>query len=404
MTSAGGNAWCSFVSANPSESATPAGYVRISNMFLRSIRANDFRNLEGDIQWRKGINVIHGNNGQGKTNWLEAIHLLAHAKSFRTRHLHEAIAFGKSAASVQGQVCQGNEIERDLRVDINANSRLTFINNKREPLAYYAAQLHAVWFTADELEVVRGGPEARRSFIDRGAISLHPSYAQTLSSYSKVIKQKKRLLQQAGEGRLKFEEVAELLEPWNEQLAGLSAQIHRSRTAYVELLNDALEHGLFGDTLSIRYVSSLEGKGDLNDYEDLIAQRLKLRKQAEVFAGSCLIGAHRDDLSVLFGDRNLRSFGSSGQQRSALITLDLAAISVYHSQYQDYPIFLIDDVDAELDGIRIERLLEYLDGRTQTFVTTSKKNHFERFNQRAHFYEVSAGQAREDAALRAAIG
>jgi DNA replication and repair protein RecF len=270
-------------------------------------------------------------------------------------------------------------------------------------LAHYAAQLHAVWFTADELEVVRGGPEARRSFIDRGAISLHPSYAQTLGSYGKVLKQKKRLLLQAGEGRLPFEELAPLLEPWNEQLIGLSAQIHRSRTAYVDLLNDALEHSLFGDTLSIRYVSSLEGKGDLSDYEDLIAQRLQIRMPAEVFAGACLIGPHRDDLSVLFGDRNLRSFGSSGQQRSALITLDLAAISVYHSQHQDYPIFLIDDVDAELDGIRIERLLEYLDGRTQTFVTTSKKNHFERFSQRAHFYEVSAGQARDETVLNAAI-
>ena len=211
-------------------------------MFLRSIRAHDFRNLEGEIHWGKGINVIYGNNGQGKTNWLEAIHLLAHAKSFRTRHLHEAIAFSKAAASVQGQVCQGNEIERDLQVDIKANTRQTFVNRKREPLAHYAAQLHAVWFTADELEVVRGGPDARRSFIDRGAISLHPSYAQALSSYTKVIKQKKSLLQQASEGRLRFEEVAQLLEPWNEQLISLSAQIYRSRTAYVDLLNEALEH------------------------------------------------------------------------------------------------------------------------------------------------------------------
>lgn len=373
-------------------------------MFLRSIRAHDFRNLEGEIQWGQGINVIYGNNGQGKTNWLEAMHLLAHAKSFRTRHLHEAITFGKSAASVSGQVAQGNEIERELQVDIRANTRQTFVNRKREPLTHYAAQLHAVWFTADELEVVRGGPEARRSFIDRGAISLHPSYAQALGSYGKVIRQKKSLLRQAGEGRLKFAEVIELLEPWNQQLVSLSAQIHRSRTEYVDLLNDALEHSLFGDKLSIRYVSSLEDKGDLNNYEELIAQRLQIRMQAEVFAGACLIGPHRDDLSVLFGDRNLRSFGSSGQQRSALITLDLAAISVYHSQHQDYPIFLIDDVDAELDGIRIERLLEYLDGRTQTFVTTSKKNHFERFNQRARFYEVSAGQVREDIVLRAAIG
>ncbi len=372
-------------------------------MFLRSIRAHDFRNLAGEIHWGDGINVIYGNNGQGKTNWLEAIHLLAHAKSFRTRQLHEAIAFSKTSASVQGRVAQGRDIERDLQVDLRANTRQTFVNGKREPLAHFAAQLHAVWFTADELEVVRGGPEARRSFIDRGAISLHPAYAQELSSYNKVIKQKKKLLQQAGEGGLRFEEAAELLGPWNEQLVTLSARIHRSRTAYVELLNEALEHSLFGDTLSIRYLSSLESKGDLNNYKDLIAQRLQIRMQAEVFAGACLIGPHRDDLSVLFADRNLRSFGSSGQQRSALITLDLAAISVYHSQHQDYPIFLIDDVDAELDGIRIERLLEYLDGRTQTFVTTSKKNHFERFNQRANFYEINAGVARDETALNAAV-
>src|SRR5207253_4912703 len=102
--------------------------------------------------------------------------------------------------------CQGNEIERELQIDIRGNARQTFVNHKRESLAHYAAQLHAVWFTADELEVVRGGPEARRSFIDRGAISLHPSYAQALSSYSKVIKQKKSLLHQAAEGRLKFAE------------------------------------------------------------------------------------------------------------------------------------------------------------------------------------------------------
>jgi DNA replication and repair protein RecF len=372
-------------------------------MFLRSIRALDFRNLAGEIHWGNGINVIYGNNGQGKTNWLEAIHLLAHAKSFRTRQLNEAIAFSKTSASVQGRVAQGIDLERDLQVDIRANTKQTFVNGKREALAHFAAQLHAVWFTADELEVVRGGPEARRSFIDRGAISLHPAYAQELSSYNKVIKQKKKLLQQAGEGALRFEEAAELLGPWNEQLVSLSARIHRSRTAYVELLNEALEHSLFGDTLSIRYVSSLEGKGDLNNYEDLIAHRLQIRMQAEMFAGACLIGPHRDDLSVLFADRNLRSFGSSGQQRSALITLDLAAISVYHSQHQDYPIFLIDDVDAELDGIRIERLLEYLDGRTQTFVTTSKKNHFERFNQRANFYEINAGVARDETALNAAV-
>ena len=362
-------------------------------MFLKSIEIERFRNLTGKIDWSSGINVLYGNNAQGKTNWLESIQVLAHARSFRTHHLHEAVAFGESMASVAGVVHRGDAIDRELRVAIQGNTKQTFVNRKREPLGRYLAQLHAVWFTFDELEVVRGGPEARRSFLDRGVIALHPSYAQTLADYNKVIKQKKRLLSQAAEGEIRPDQLREFIEPWNQQLVTLSARIHGARNEYVDLLAEALAHRLFGDALSIRYVSSLENKGDLSNYEQLITDRLRLRLETEMFAGACLIGPHRDDLDILFRGRVLRSFGSAGQQRSALITLDLAAISVYHSKHQDYPIFLIDDVDAELDGSRIERLLEYLDGRTQTFVTTSKRSHFERFIQRANFYEVCGGTA-----------
>ncbi len=361
-------------------------------MFLRSIEVENFRNLSGKVDWASGINILYGNNGQGKTNWLEAIQILAHGKSFRTPHIHETVAFGQTSAFVRAVAHRGDAIDRDLQVSIQGKTKQTFINGKREPMGRFLAQLHAVWFTADELEVVRGGPEARRNFLDRGVLALHPPYVQTLNDYHKVIKQKKRLLLQANDGTISFEALADLIEPWNQQLISLSAQMHRARVRYVELLQEALEHSLFGDALSIRYLSSLESKGDLTNYESLIGDRLRLRLQAEVFAGACLIGPHRDDLEILFRDRNLRSFGSSGQQRSALITLDLAAISVYYSKVKEYPIFLIDDVDAELDGSRIERLLEYLDGRTQTFVTTSKRSHFERFHQRANFYEVCAGR------------
>lgn len=372
-------------------------------MYLQSIEVDHFRNLTGKIDWSSGLNVLYGNNGQGKTNWLEAIQILAHARSFRARHIHEAIAFGESTAVISGLVHRGDAIDRELRVAIQRNTKQTFVNSKREPLARYLAQLHAVWFTSDELEVVRGGPEARRNFLDRGVISLHAPYAQTLADFNKVLKQKKSLLVQAADGQIRFEELREYVAPWNQQLISLSAQIHRARNRYVELLRDALEHSLFGDALSIRYASTLESKGDLSNYEQLLSDRLQLRLEAEMFAGGCLIGPHRDDLDILFRDRNLRSFGSAGQQRSALITLDLAVISVYHSKHHDYPIFLIDDVDAELDGSRIERLLEYLDGRTQTFVTTSKRNYFERFNQRAKFYEVRDGRATEETVFNAPL-
>jgi DNA replication and repair protein RecF len=365
-------------------------------VFLQSIAVNCFRNLTGQINCTKGINVLYGNNGQGKTNWLESIQILANARSFRTRHLHETVTFGESVASIQGIVHRGDAIDRELRVAIQRNTRQTFINGKREVLARYLAQLHAVSFTSDELEVVRGGPEPRRTFLDRGVVGLHPPHTQTLSDYSKVLKQKKRLLAQAAEGQIRLDQLREFIEPWNAQLISLGALVHRARVEYVELLQEALEHTLFGDALSIRYVSSLETKGDLSNYEELIADRLRLRLEAEMYAGACLIGPHRDDFEIRFRGQNLRSFGSAGQQRSALITLDLAAISVYHSRHQNYPIFLIDDVDAELDGSRIERLLEYLDGRTQTFVTTSKRSYFERFNQRANFHEVRDGKATEE--------
>ena len=372
-------------------------------MFLQSIEVDRFRNLSGEINFSSGTNVLFGNNGQGKTNWLEAIQLLAHVRSFRTSRIHEAVAFGESLASVQGVVHRGDSIDRQLRVAIQRNSKQTFINGKREPVARYLAQLHAVWFTADELEVVRGGPEARRSFLDRGVIALHPPYAQTISDYNRVIKQKKRLLEQSGDGRIRLDELSGLVQPWNQQLISLATEVHRARLRYIDLLKEALEHSLFGDALSVRYISSLEGKGDLANYQQLIADRLRLRLEAEMFAGACLIGPHRDDFELRFRDRNLRSFGSSGQQRSALITLDLAAISVYYSKVKEYPIFLIDDVDAELDGIRIERLLEYLHGRTQTFVTTSKRNYFERFNQRANFHEVREGIATEETPFTATL-
>jgi DNA replication and repair protein RecF len=370
-------------------------------MFLRSIEANQFRNSNGAITWGTSLNILHGNNAQGKTNWLEAIYLLAHGKSFRTHHLKETVKFGERDAVVKGVVSTGNNLERELQVNLNGTTKQTLINGKREPMSRYAAHLYAVCFTADELEVIRGGPEARRNFLDRGAISLHPAYAQTIADYNKVIKQKKRLLQQAAEDRFNLDTLANLVQPWNAQLVKLATQIHRARMRYVDLLNEALEHNLFHDDISIRYVSSLEGKGDLTDYRALIHSRLQLRMQAELFAGACLIGPHRDDLLVLFGGRDIRSFGSSGQQRSALITLDLAAISVYYSKHQNYPIFLIDDVDAELDGNRINRLLEHLDGRTQTFITTSKRSHFERFENRANFYEVCAGIAIAEQAMNA---
>ncbi len=371
-------------------------------MLLEFIEAHNFRNLGGEIHWGEGLNVISGENGQGKTNWLEAIYLLATSKSFRTQRPQEAIRFGESLSVVRGRVARSQGVHRDLQVTLQGSSKTLSLNGKRETIASYLSQLHVVPFTADELEVVRGGPDARRRFLDRGVVSLHHSYVQTLADYQRVIKQKNRLLQDLSESETNIDNARELIEPWNEQIVSLGAAIHRARLDYVERLGRSLHQRLFErEEVTIRYVSALEGRGDLSDYEALIKERLHLRLNAEIASGYSLIGPHRDELEILFDGRDIRTYGSSGQQRSALILLDLAAISVYYAWHNEYPLFLMDDVDAELDRKRIGHLLEYLEGRTQTFITTSKNDLIKGFAARAKLVEVRDGVASGGARLEA---
>jgi DNA replication and repair protein RecF len=361
-------------------------------MLLESLEVKDFRNLNGLLTPSDGLNILVGNNGRGKTNWLEAVYILSTTKSFKTAKPQEAIQFGKELAIIRGRVRQSEEISRDLQVAIQPTSKILTVNGKKTSLHEYLAELHAVIFNSDAVEIVRGHPEARRRFLDDAIISLHPPFVQTFTDYSRVIKQKNSLLQTARDNEFSLEKIGEMLLPWNEQLVGLATRIHKGRMRIVERFNEALETSLFGEeTVSIRYLSALEGKGDLSDYEALMEERLKLRVQAETVAGHSLIGPHRDDLEIMFDGHDLRKFGSSGQQRSALLLLQLAHVSIFNATRGEYPLFLLDDLDAELDYRRIGQLLDFLHGKTQTFVTTSKESLVEKIGAGATVFSIENG-------------
>lgn len=370
-------------------------------MLLESLEAENFRNLSGNIFWGSELNIIVGDNGQGKTNWLEAIHILATTKSFRTQRLQESIQFGHDSALIRGRIKRHHDVNRDLRIAVQGSSKAISINGKRETISRYLEQLYTVAFTADEMNVVRGLPDARRTFLDRGVVALRPAYVKTITDFSRVLKQKNRIFKEANEKGYTLDRVKDLIEPWNQQLVRLSLQIHDARTGYVARLNEALERGLFrGEEIHVCYVSSLEGKGQMGDYTSLIAERLALRLPAEIAVGYSLVGPHRDELEILCDGRDIRSFGSAGQQRSALILLNLAAISVYNKIHSEYPLFLIDDIDTELDRKRITYLLEYLHGRTQTFITTSKESLVEQFSPRSTVYKIDNGRLEGDGVCR----
>lgn len=362
-------------------------------MILQRLETQDFRNLGGSISPSSGLNILVGDNGQGKTNWLEAIHLLATTRSFRTGKPQESIKFGMELAIVRGSVRRSEEIVRDLQVALQANSKTLTLNAKKTTLTEYLGELSSVVFNSDAVEIVRGHPETRRKFLDDAIVAIHPPFVQNFADFNRVLKQKNSLLQSARDNEFDLAKCAELLAPWNEQLVALAARIHRGRVRIVERLNEALAERLLGhESISIRYLSSLEGKGDLSDYENLLTERLQLRVQAEVVAGHALIGPHRDDLEIHFDGRELRKFGSAGQQRSAVLILLLANISIYHATTGEYPLFLLDDIDAELDYRRIGRLLEFLEGKTQTFLTTSKENFVENFARNASVFTIRDGR------------
>jgi DNA replication and repair protein RecF len=366
-------------------------------MLLTRIEASGFRNLEGFAEFGPGLNIFYGDNAQGKTNWLEAIYILGNTKSFRTSQLRECIGFDQQQAILRGETSRGSS-NKDIQLLIAEDSKQLFVNGKREALTRYLGNLDVFAFSLEEMEVIRGEPVQRRRFIDRGAVAVSPRFLNTLSRYNQVIKQKNRLLGEAGDSDNPARYISQV-EAWNEQLVELGAAINDQRASYVERMNQVLDqndHGraIFGaERITVRYRSQLEGKGDLDHYADLFRERLALRLTAEMAAGHSLIGPHRDDLEILSDGREVSRYGSAGQQRSALLLLDLAQVSIYNSIYEESPVLLIDDIDAELDRGRIEALLSEIEGRAQTFVSTSRRAIANRYRDRASTHRVERGQA-----------
>ncbi len=366
-------------------------------MLLTRIEASGFRNLEGFADFGPGLNIFYGDNAQGKTNWLEAIYVLGQTKSFRTSQLRECIRFDQPQAILRGETSRGSS-SKQIQLLISQDSKQLFVSGKREALTRYLGNLDVFAFSLEEMDVIRGEPGQRRRFIDRGAVAVSPRFLNTLSRYNQVIKQKNRLLGEAGESDDPARYTSQV-EAWNEQLVELGAAVHDQRSSYVEQINKVLDqndhgHAIFGaERITLRYRSQLEGKGDLDRYADLFRERLALRLTAEMAAGHSLIGPHRDDLEILSDAREVSRYGSAGQQRSALLLLDLAQVSIYNSLYEESPVLLIDDIDAELDRGRIEALLSEIEGRAQTFVSTSRRAIANRYRDRASVHRVERGQA-----------
>jgi DNA replication and repair protein RecF len=336
------------------------------------IRLFQYRNLrDQDITPGPGITLFSGRNGQGKTNILEAIYFLAFGRSFHTSAPKDCIRHGESVCRADGVIERGS-LKRDLAVTISGAEKKLFLMGKPAPLDEFVGNLHLLAFTHEHLGVVRGGPADRRAFLDRAMASLYPGHIAGLAAYSRALKQRNNILGAVRDGKTTYE--PQHIDAWDGALARSGARILSNRIKYVENMKRELPKGLFGaEEFKIHYLSTLGTDNvDISRFEEKFREKLKSVREKDRYSGHTSIGPHRDDLKLYVNGKSLVDFGSSGQQRSCLLALYFSQMEIHFREHGFYPVFLVDDAEAELDEERLRTFLLYLSSRTQTFLTSTR--------------------------------
>jgi DNA replication and repair protein RecF len=339
---------------------------------ITKLRLFQYRNIqEIEIDLLPGTTLFSGRNGQGKTNILESIYLLAYGKSFRTAKPKDCIQHGRQQCRVEGIIEQGS-LQRDLAVTISGTEKKLFLLSKPAALDQFVGNLHLLAFTHEHLNVVRGGPADRRAFIDRAMVSLYPGHVGNLTAYGRALKQRNSVLSSLRDGKIPVNEC--LLDSWDEALVKPGARILLNRLRYVEKMKEELPPGLFGaEVLKAHYLSTVsveDGDGAL--FEESFRKNLQNARAKDKRMGFTSVGPHRDDLLLYVNSKSLVDFGSAGQQRSGLLALYFSQMEIHYKVHGFYPVFLVDDAEAELDPYRLNTFLKYLSCKTQTILTSSK--------------------------------
>ena len=342
-------------------------------MKIHRISLNGFRNY--DYQWADfapGINVITGENAQGKTNLLEAVYLISTGKSFRTRFDREMIGFGYSAGEILADVSAGGR-KQTVRMLLRQGTRKTItVNGAKATTGDLAGKFSCVLFCPDDLNLIKDGPAARRKLMDNAISQLRPGYAKLISDYNRLYEQKAAILKDWREKP----SLLDTLDDFSDQMCKVSAQIIRYRAAFVSRLRvEAAEiHGDFSggrDTLRMQYTTVSTVKDPTASTAEIyydLCEHQESHRRAEIESGMCLSGCHKDDIEIYINDMPARTYASQGQTRTAALSIKLAEREIHLQEFGEYPILLLDDVLSELDPGRQEFVLNRIGGG-QTLIT-----------------------------------
>jgi DNA replication and repair protein RecF len=357
----------------------------------------NYRNYKSEeIEFTNNINVILGENAQGKTNMMEAIYVLAMAKSHRTTNDKELIRWEEEYAKIEGRAMKRNG-PLSLQLIISKKGKKARSNHiEQSKLSQYVGNINVVMFAPEDLNLVKGSPQVRRRFIDMEIGQISPLYMHDLSQYQKILQQRNHYLKLLQARQHNDETVLDVL---TEQLIELAAKITLKRYEFLQLLQKWAEpihyeisRGL--EKLQIKYHPSVDvsEKMELSRIIEAYSEKFAKIKEKEINRGMTLAGPHRDDISFDVNEKDVQTFGSQGQQRTTALSIKLAEIELIFSEIGDYPILLLDDVLSELDDFRQTHLLNTIRQKVQTFVTTTSIDGIEHdVIKEAAIYKVRSG-------------
>ena len=352
-------------------------------MWISNIKIKNFRNYTDEkIELNKNINVFYGENAQGKTNIIEAIYLTAMGKSYRTKKESEMINFNSQNSLIEVEYFKS---DRDGKVKIElGNKKNIYLNGIRlKKLSELLGNIHLVIFTPDDIGILKGSPQNRRRFLDIMISQLRPNYMHILNLYLKTIEQRNKYLRQ-----IKEEHKDEnLLEIWDEKLAEYAVKIYEYRKEFIEkiikkinIIHKNITNG--EEQIELEYITECDNK-------EKYLQLLKERRKLDIIKGFTTKGIHRDDFVIYINKKEIKIFGSQGQNRTAMLSLKLAELQVIYDEIGEYPILLLDDFMSELDRTRRKNFLENIEG-TQVIITGTEKLDIE--NLKYLEYNVSNGK------------
>ena len=380
-------------------------------MYLKSLHLRSFRNyVDRTVEFTAQKTILVGNNAQGKSNLLEAVELLASLKSHRTSRDRELVLDSATAGQIQATVERAYGTS-ELSMTFRKQGRRTVAVNRenmRRQLDFLGV-LNAVQFSSLDLDLVRGAPESRRSWIDGLLLQLEPVYASILQQYNQVLKQRNALLkkirtvrQETGDTSLYLDEYEPQLKLWDEQLAAAGSKVARRRARAISRLAPIAESWhkrISGETeqLEINYQPNVEWQEDNPTVvQQAFLAKIQDRRMAEQYQGKTVVGTHRDEIEFAIDRTPARYYGSQGQQRTLVLALKLAELKLIEEVIGEPPLLLLDDVLAELDPNRQKQLLEVIGDRFQTIITTTHIDTFDRdWTKDSQILAVEAGQINE---------